>query len=172
MKKMLCQRCKRKEATVHITRFVGGRKEELHLCRDCAEELLGTGDFLSFDFSLPDLLGSLVKPAKSLLGETRQPVLRCPKCGLTYESFQEIGRLGCASCYKTFRNKLVPLLRRIHGNTKHGGKVPSKVGRELKVERELEKLKFELENAVRKEEYEKAAQIRDRIRELEGKIAR
>ena len=172
MRKMLCQRCKRKEATVHITRFIGGKKEELHLCRDCAEELLGTGDFLSFDFSLPDLLGSLVKPAASLLGEAKEPNLKCAKCGLTYEGFQEIGRLGCANCYKTFRGKLIPLLRRIHGNTKHGGKVPSKIGRKLDKERELEKLRLELENAVRKEEYERAAEIRDRIKELEGKIAK
>jgi len=166
---MICQNCKVKEATVNITRFVGGKKEELHLCRDCAEKLLGSGDFLSFDFSLPDLLGTLLKPSFPLWEESKHPSLKCPNCGLTYEGFQEIGKLGCFECYKTFKGKLIPLLRRIHGNTKHGGKIPLRANEELARLKELERLREELNEAIKREEYERAAQLRDRIRELEGK---
>ncbi|KUK14643.1 MAG: UvrB/UvrC motif-containing protein [Synergistetes bacterium] len=166
---MICQNCKAKEATVNITRFVGGKKEELHLCKDCAEKLLGGGDFLSFDFSLPDLLGTLLKPSLPFWEESRPPSLRCPKCGLSYEGFQEIGKLGCSECYKTFKSKLVPLLRRIHGNTRHGGKIPLRANEELARLKELERLKEELNEAIKREEYEKAAELRDKIREIEGK---
>lgn len=170
MKVMLCQNCKLKEATVSITRFIGGKKEELHLCKDCAEELLGGGDFLNFDFSLPDLLGTLLKQAPlPRWEEIKHPTVKCPKCGLSYEGFQEIGKLGCSECYKTFRSKLTPLIKRIHGNMKHSGKVPHRAGEELNRLREIEKLRRELEEAIRKEEYEKAAELRDKIRELEGR---
>lgn len=167
---MLCQNCKVKEATVNITRFIGGKKEELHLCKDCAEKLLGGGDFLSFDFSLPDLLGTLLKPSSlPLWEEASHPILKCSKCGLSYEGFQEIGKLGCSECYETFKSKLTPLLRRIHGNTKHGGKIPMRANEKLARLRELEKLKEELNEAIKREEYERAAEIRDKIREIEGK---
>ncbi|MCS7233014.1 MAG: UvrB/UvrC motif-containing protein [Synergistetes bacterium] len=170
MKIMVCQNCKMKEATVNITRFIGGKKEELHFCKECAEKLLGGGDLLSFDFSLPDLLGTLLKPSSlPLWDESRHHTLKCPKCGLSYEGFQEIGKLGCSECYGTFKSKLVPLLRRIHGNTRHGGKIPLRANEELARLKELEKLREELNEAIKREEYEKAAEIRDKIREIEGK---
>lgn len=125
---------------------------------------------MSLDFSLPDLLGTLLKQISlPHRDEVRRPSLKCPKCGLSYEGFQEIGKLGCSECYRSFRDKLVPLLRRIHGNTRHGGKIPSKAGEDMARAKELERLKRELEEAVRNEEYERAAEIRDRIKLLEGK---
>ena len=35
---MLCDNCKKNEATVHMTRVVNGKKSERHLCNACAKQ--------------------------------------------------------------------------------------------------------------------------------------
>ena len=94
---------------------------------------------------------------------------------MAYEDFKKIGRLGCGECYTTFRASLVPLLKRIHGSNQHLGKSPSPVfvkeaKAASKLMEELEAAKLELQKAVKKEEFEEAASIRDKIKFLEKKI--
>jgi len=91
---------------------------------------------------------------------------------MTFDEFRKAGRFGCAMCYSSFSEKLYPIFRRIHGNTKHVGKIPTKMGEDIAIKREIDRLKIELNVAIKNEEYEKAAQIRDRIRELEKKLSR
>jgi protein arginine kinase activator len=93
--------------------------------------------------------------------------LRCPRCGLSYSEFRQRGRLGCSDDYKLFREGLSQLLERIHGSTQHLGKIPSRAGANLKRERELIELKRELTRVIQREEYERAAQVRDQIRRME-----
>jgi protein arginine kinase activator len=100
---------------------------------------------------------------------------KCAKCGLTYEDFKKIGRLGCGACYVSFKGSLAPLLKRIHGSNQHMGKSPSPVSmKELKITTklhdELEAAKAELTKAVKKEEFEEAAALRDKIKFLEKKL--
>jgi protein arginine kinase activator len=97
-------------------------------------------------------------------------MLRCPTCGLTYNQFSKIGRFGCGDCYKTFRERLTPLLRRIHGHSSHRGKIPERTKGALKISRDLEKLKEELAQKVRAEEFEEAARLRDQIRSLQERL--
>lgn len=35
---MLCDSCHQKEAVIHMTQVVNGRRSERHLCRDCARK--------------------------------------------------------------------------------------------------------------------------------------
>ena len=86
---------------------------------------------------------------------------------MTFDDFSKTGRFGCSQCYSTFKNQMNPMLRRIHGKTFHVGKVPKRTGGQLRIKQEINRLKRELQEAVNAEEYERAAVIRDKIKELE-----
>ncbi|MHC4469879.1 MAG: UvrB/UvrC motif-containing protein [Planctomycetota bacterium] len=160
-----CQSCGKNPATVHLTEIVKDEsgedtKQEMHLCEECAQKQ-GVGPLLTPQ----SFLGQLVDPTQGATDEELS--VTCPLCGLTYAEFRQRGRLGCSSCYKLFREGLCPLLERVHGSTQHLGKIPSRAGSGLKRERELTELKRELSRVVQREEYEAAAELRDRIRTLE-----
>ena len=96
-------------------------------------------------------------------------IVRCKGCGSSFEEIANTGKVGCAECYRTFYNRLIPSIQRIHGNTTHTGKIASSAGIEAKRENELEKAREELKKAIQEQAFEKAAELRDRIKELEGK---
>jgi len=99
-----------------------------------------------------------------------QEGLVCQKCGMSYDEFQKVGKLGCSGCYETFGNRLKPILKRLHGSVEHSGKVPVKISKTLRTSKEIEELKGLLSKAVQNEEYEKAAEIRDRIKAIESEL--
>ena len=165
---MKCQKCQVREATSHITEVINGKKQELHLCSQCAAE---SPEFQAMkqnvDFGIGDFLGGIFgsKP-KTLNGEGTPRSSACPDCGMPFEEFLQKGRLGCGTCYSVFRNRLERPLRQIHGTCDHLGKIPSRIGGTLKAERQVSQLEAELNAAVMKQEFEKAAELRDRIKEL------
>jgi len=171
---MMCQECGKKPATFYFEKKVNGEKTELHLCDSCARE---KGDIIPGvpnGFSIHNLLSGLLEfdpNGKSSFNGTKSLPARCEKCGLTYTQFSKIGRFGCSSCYTYFADRLDPLLKRVHGNVVHVGKVPIRTGGRIQQQREIESLKRELQLKIEREEFEAAAGIRDRIRELERKIA-
>ena len=161
---MLCQNCERNEATTHIKRVVNGETAETHLCADCAAHL-GYGDFFSgFGLNLGEIFGSFAG-ALPAAGESK--VIRCPKCGCSFEDIAREGKLGCAECYTTFYDKLLPSLQRIHGRIQHNGKVSETAGEENKKVSRLEQLREELNMAVAEQNFELAAKLRDEIRAIE-----
>lgn len=162
---MLCEQCGLRPATVHITRVLNGEVQSVHLCPQCARE---RGEF---QFMIPDaglMLQNLVAGMAAGFTPTGiQEQVICPSCGTPFSYFQETARLGCPDCYRTFQGRLAPILRRIHGADRHVGRVPA-TSPEVKRQAELEALRRSLEEAIRAEAYEKAAEIRDRIRALEA----
>ncbi len=167
---MLCQECKKNPATVHMTKIVNGEKTELHLCSECAQDHQELAFSMNFepDFSihkyLAGLLGAAATPPETVVAP------ECPDCGFSFAQFGELGKFGCSSCYDTFDQELEPLIRRIQGATQHTGKIPKRAGGMLGVKREIEGLQAQLQQAVRDEAYEKAAELRDSIRDLETKL--
>ncbi|MCK9217421.1 MAG: UvrB/UvrC motif-containing protein [Firmicutes bacterium] len=163
---MICDNCGKRVATVHITKIENGKKTDFHLCEQCAisENTIS----INTSFSISDLLTGILNNTEYFpLKFDFQEELKCPVCGLSYNRFRETGRFGCSNCYKTFGDRLNPLFRRLHGNINHLGKIPVRTGGKMKKVREIEKLKAALNFAVKNEEYEKAAEIRDRIKELD-----
>jgi protein arginine kinase activator len=167
--KMTCQDCDKNKATVSYTQIINNKKTVLHLCKACADkrgfspeiEEKGTQGVSVQDF-LSQIAGSKDAEAEKEV---------CAGCGITYAEFKRKGRLGCSRCYESFKEKLQDVLRKIHGNAEHVGKVP---GVPVKIKpREpvlsLDKLKSELKEAVKKEEFELAARLRDRIKKMESK---
>lgn len=170
---MICQVCNERPANVHITKIINGVKRELHMCEQCAKEKEGLSignQMPGFDspFSFTNIIAGLMDfPGINGLPYSAQQQVKCSSCGLDYEEFKNTGRFGCSQCYASFGKRLDPLLKRIHGNTQHTGKVPKRTGGIIRVKRDIDRLKYELKKAVENEEYEKAAQIRDRIKTLE-----
>ncbi len=161
---MLCEKCKQNKATVHYQQSINGETTEYHLCEKCAHQMNLSP---SFDNMFKGFLSGFTNtPA---IGAYAEHALRCPECGFTFNDIQASGRLGCAQCYTTFSKQMDSILKNIQGNSRHNGKFPQKAGAELKAEHELESLKFKLKKAVEDEQYEKAAALRDKIRELEGR---
>lgn len=169
---MMCQRCGIRPATVHKVRIENAVKTELHLCEPCARE---TGELqasaMPFGATFEELMKSFFDlPFMEKAAGQEAPVrtaTRCPNCGLTWADFKRLGQLGCSECYQTFERELRPVLKRLHGATEHAGKRPRERGESVR-RRELVRLREELQAAIASEQYERAAQIRDRIRELES----
>ena len=96
-------------------------------------------------------------------------MVKCKECGLTYRDFKKIGRFGCGGCYESFKTHIGPLLKRIHGSERHVGKVPIMVGKTVKDTRNLQDLKARMEKAIQTEDFEEAARLRDKVKEMEKK---
>jgi protein arginine kinase activator len=165
---MICEKCNKNHATVHVTEVINGVKKEAHLCEDCARSA-GVG--IKFTFSISDILGSLAEPKPGKQTE-RVSQLKCPQCGMTYSEFKSKARLGCANDYEVFRAGLIPLLEKVHQATQHVGKTPHTADSQIKKENELVRLKRELDSLVKSENFERAAEVRDRIRTLEMELNR
>jgi protein arginine kinase activator len=168
---MLCQECRKRPATVHVTRIVNGRKTETDLCEECAREQ-GELPFLAeSQFSIQSFLaGILEQGAQTQASVKAGAAQRCLNCGLTYREFARAGRLGCSHCYDQLGDRLEPVLRRIHGASQHTGKVPARSGGTIKLRRDLRELRENLAKAVGTEDFELAANLRDQIRKLEKEL--
>ena len=165
---MICDICAKKEATVHLTEIVNDQVSKLNLCEDCARE---KGAQMEEHFGLSELLAGLTEMGAATEPETAVSI-KCPNCGLIYQNFRKLGRLGCSECYEAFKKELAPLLKRIHGAERHVGKVPIKGGKTIKATRTLQDLKMQLDKAIQMEEFEEAAKLRDKIRDMENKRAK
>ncbi|WP_018924702.1 UvrB/UvrC motif-containing protein [Salsuginibacillus kocurii] len=170
---MLCQECQKNSATLHFTKIVNGKKTETHLCDYCAKE---KGDHVpgSNSYSIHELLSGLLNGEdffsnQQTSRQMKKKSLHCPNCQMTYEKFTKLGRFGCSKCYQAFGERLDPILKRVHsGNTVHAGKIPKRVGSHLQAQREIEDLKKDMQRYIENEEFEKAAEVRDRLRSLQG----
>jgi protein arginine kinase activator len=164
---MTCDECGKAPAMIRCTEMVGGELSTWNLCEECARRKGVTGSLTSLAGPLVDILMGLLEEAGEREGT--RPGSTCPRCGLSYREFRQGGRVGCGTCYTSFRQELLPLLRRIHGSTEHAGRVPTALAGSLESKRELEELRAELDQAVRREEYERAAELRDLLRAKEGR---
>ena len=175
---MRCDNCKKNEATLHISQTINGKTQEQHLCANCAQE---TGINNSFNPYVEEFLksGSIAQgifntaggiPA---FGNTGIKPVVCSSCGQRYEEFRKSGLLGCSNCYKAFEDRLDAIFRRVQGGNRHvGRKACETAGQQelLLYRHQMIDLKNKLQEYVEKEEYEKAAELRDEIRDLQKQI--
>lgn len=167
---MKCESCGKAVASVHLTEIKNGKKVEKHLCEACAAQNEGLSAAKTH-MPINELLSKFVTNHMGL-PPGPQETLACPQCGITWAEFRQSGLLGCEHDYPTFEKEMTPLLQRAHeGAAHHVGKVPTRRGGSgVPVKRALDavKLKKELARAVETEDYEKAAKLRDQIRQVEG----
>lgn len=162
---MTCDNCGSADAVIHLTQIVDNEMTVCHLCEKCAAAKGLETEEESTTFPLTDFLAQMGTEEEPLSSPGASV---CSFCGLTFSDFRETGRLGCPHCWSSFDQHLRGVLRRIHGGTQHVGKVylpPDPSTTEL--QRRLEGLRRRLERAVQAEDFERAAELRDRIRDLE-----
>lgn len=162
---VLCERCEHEVASVHVTKIVNNKKTEAHFCQKCAQEV---GSF-GFGVEIPNIFSSFFEQPKAW-GSVAENALNCPTCNLSVNDFRRINQLGCSDCYHIFRKDIHPLLRRLHGASRHVGKVPLKSHAKIRLEREVEQLREQLKQAIDLENYEEAASLRDQIRQLKNDL--
>lgn len=162
---MLCQRCKKNTATLHLTDILkSGERREKHLCDECAVE-----EGVAIKPTSAPLNEILTKFVMHQSGLREQADLVCPECSLSFVEFRQQGLLGCPHDYEAFASVLDPLIQQAHeGAVQHIGKIPSRADRTLQARTRLLRLRRELEAAIEREDYETAARLRDEIREAEG----
>jgi protein arginine kinase activator len=166
---MQCQICNKNDATIHLTEITDGVRSEMHICERCAQE---QGIAVKSQIPLNELLSSLlaVQPTdEELFGPSEKGSHPCPHCGFTMEKFRKEAVLGCPYDYEVFEKPLLQIIKKAHnGNTAHCGKVPSKASAATKKQARLITLRQKLEEAVRSEDYELAAKLRDKIKKFES----
>ncbi|MCC9605452.1 UvrB/UvrC motif-containing protein [Blastopirellula sp. JC732] len=165
---MKCQQCE-KPATFHITELTGAEPQEIHLCEGCAQKYLmqtpGTG--MPGKASLAGMLAQQLKVADTAKELEKLDEKCCPICGISFYEFRNQGRLGCPHDYVFFASELEPLIVNIHGDLVHKGKHPLTHKRSTESQTKLIQLRREMNEAIRLEQYERASELRDTIRNLE-----
>ncbi len=177
---MLCDVCKKNEATIHIKEVHDGKVTASNLCAACAAAKEKQGEFGALGFNLAEVLFSLGKMAEKSLAEgiAAKPAAAeaeevvCPQCGWTFSKVRHSGgRLGCPGCYHAFEAPISEALGRIQRGPVHLGKRPGQAAESRSALMfELEQRKRELDEMVRREEYEAAAVCRDRINQLKVQL--
>ena len=166
---MMCERCGKKEAEIYIKNSVNGRETELSLCRDCAEEagyLDGFGNFSRWKNLIPDEFGLLTEWLRPGMAQPA-PAKTCPGCGMTAAQLIAGGRAGCAQCYDSFSEIFRTMIRQIHGEGTHQGSAPGSVDAQVQRKARIAALREALTKAIKEENFEQAAQLRDEIHALE-----
>ena len=164
---MQCQICNKNDATIHLTEIADGVRTEMHICEHCAaEQDIAVKSHIPINELLSSLLA--VQPTDDELSGPSEQKLACPSCGFTLAQFRKQGVLGCPHDYEVFEKSLLPLIQKAHnGKTTHCGKLPSKTPQDTKKQIELLNLRRQLEAAVQSEDYELAAELRDKINQAE-----
>lgn len=175
---MLCQKCHKKTASVFISSIINGQETRIYLCDDCAKDY----PLLNFNFqdlfSMKDVMNKFSIDEDTSIDEKKEDLLEiesnsedkdiiCTNCYSTYDEYRETGKLGCSKCYEAFEKQLKPILKNIYGYEEYIGKTPKKYNSHTYINKEIRILQEDLNMAIEQEEYEKAADIRDKIKELE-----
>lgn len=183
---MLCEKCKKNEATFYYHENVNGNEKTYRLCSDCAAEMEKNGEinkfdsdkyFESFDTFFSDPFSHMNNLLSGMFGDTGVKQLssstkekKCPVCGTTFREFAENGMAGCPSCYETFEDELKPTIGKVHGHTAHVGRTPSRFKEKLDIKKRISELEAEQKQAIKNENYERAAEIRDEIKSIRDSL--
>ena len=165
---MKCQICHVNSAAIKITHIINGKKIEMNLCKSCADQK-GVDNPLNtlpqiFSNFLAEFLGKeLLRPNKS------DDKRKCPGCGSTWQMFEKTGLCGCGVCYESYMDDLSVVLRRIHGSNRHIGSRPRSC-RQVVDQTKINNFRVQLDRAIKNENFEKAAELRDMIRDAEREI--
>lgn len=176
---MLCEKCKKNEATFHKSIYINGKGFETNLCSKCANELNLNEEFEfdnAFDFdwlNYEDTFGfgnrflseffdsnDFFTPTMLLEKNTK----KCPNCGSTFSDFVRTGKLKCASCYDSFQDEIRDMLENMENPTDFSLELDSELSKIQPTK--LEQLTQEFNKAIEEERYEDAGKLKQQINEL------
>ncbi len=157
----ICEKCGEHPATWHLTEFVDGRPVQHHYCEKCYADKEGASAILTPQLAFAQLLAALAPELKQMAER------HCPLCGISYLEFRQNTRLGCPQDYEVFGSSLEELIQHIHGATEHCGKAPPQATGRATIRGRIHALQKEQQEAIAAQQYELAAELRDRIQELQ-----
>ncbi|MDO5040860.1 MAG: UvrB/UvrC motif-containing protein [Peptoniphilus sp.] len=162
---MLCDNCKNNKAIISYTKMIGNQIDEVHLCAECAEKKMR--EDMVFNNVVTEKVESFLRELFKLTGKNNNFVgdKKCGNCGSTFKELEQ-NRLGCEECYEEFKEEIESMLQSLKFSSKHMGKIPKGAGEAPVYKREEEELMSKLKNAVDVENYEEAAVLRDKLKEL------
>jgi protein arginine kinase activator len=160
---MLCDECRERDAVVHLTKVVDTGVAQVHLCEHCAA---AAGIETASQGGAPHPLHGLLQAAQQQKAQARDAA-RCAYCGTSQAEFRTSGRLGCAHCYGAFTESLRELVKRVHGEARHVGRRYEPPNPADPPRRTVATLREELAEAIAREEFERAAALRDALRGME-----
>ena len=178
---MICEKCKKNQATFHYTEVVNGVKNEHHLCGECAANTDMSYYSSVFDNDQFGKLLSGILAGQLMKGEKEvNPAgnVQCPNCKMTYGEFVRNSSFGCPECYDVFGPLISDKIKKIQGSDNHVGKRPGlfNINKQQEPDKETEDkrnvqdeiafLSGRLKEAIVMEEFEEAARLRDLIAEL------
>ena len=163
---MQCQKCKKNVATIRLTQIVNNEKVTFQICKDCAAEMGFHSPLDNVPFPLAEILSGMVQQQFPKKKRDNMPEITCQKCGLTFEAFSRQGRFGCGECYGAFRPRLEMIMRKLHGSSLHKGKLPATDEGKSGAIKEEERLDTELKKAIESEDFERAADLRDKLQAI------
>jgi protein arginine kinase activator len=155
---MNCEICGAGEGKIKYTQIINGEKIEFHICEECARKK-------GFHPSGGTEQGKIVEEKREDMEQEK-----CPVCGWEISDIEKHGKLGCPQCYNSFRNYISKLVEGLHEGSTHKGKAPVFDKRKLALKMEIREVRRELETALKREEYNLAAQLRDKIKNLSSKM--
>lgn len=157
---MLCQKCGKRTANVHYKQVINGAVKEEFLCSECA----ASGNMnIPFEKGADELFGNLFAGASAFSGRGKSV---CPLCGASVRDISVSGKVGCAKCYEVFKNELQRTVVGIHGNVHHVGRAPGKHKETMELQAKLDALRAEQQKAIEEQNFELAAELRDKINQL------
>lgn len=167
---MLCPECNEREATIHLTQIVNNEKISMSMCQECAAKTGFHSPLDNVPFPLAEILSGMTKHMPRKQSDTPTDEMICPNCNMSFDQFANQGRFGCGECYTAFRPRLEVIMRKIHGASLHRGRNPGMDDSEsttaLVPVKEEERLDSALKQAIADEDFERAAELRDKLRQL------
>jgi protein arginine kinase activator len=172
---MLCPECNKREASIHVTQIINNQKVTVSLCKECAAKFGFHSPLDNVPFPLAEILSGMSKETPAPVQQDAADESVCPNCNLSFEEFTRRGRFGCGNCYSAFRHRLEPIMRKIHGASLHRGRNPNiphegTADQTLPVKEE-ERLDSELKKAIKAEDFERAAELRDKLKAVRQSLS-
>jgi len=152
MDKELCEICGKRPAEVEFIEIVDGKKVVMHLCKICANHKAN---------GLSLLLTEEIE-------ENSTPI--CPNCGTPLSQIKQTLRVGCPVCYDAFRDVIKDLLKKLQGSASFTAQIDLKTSEEKDLVVMKYRLKKELDEAVKNEDFERAAKLRDEIEDINKRL--
>jgi len=157
---MLCEKCNQNLATSVLTKTINGSSTTTHICAECA-----------FKYGYSNLFGNFslnhFANEEQPIPKPQEKTKRCEKCNSSFDEILVKGKIGCSECYAYFKSELTPTIENIHGKAYHVGKKPNRYNEINNPVDLMEELKQRLDEAIKTQEFETAAVIRDEIKKID-----
>lgn len=162
-----CEKCGKNEANIQMKNIFNGIVVECYICEKCVLEcsFFGKSNGITVESILKGFLEGQNLEVKT---EKVEDEKRCFNCNMSYSEFRNHGKLGCDNCYSVFREELKTMFEKMNRSSIHMGKVPTNLDRDIRRNLDIYKLKRKMEFAVKNEQFEQAAELRDEIKRLQG----